>query len=81
MTIHVLQMYNNQQSLLPFHPSTYLGQKNYYSSDQVPISRRGSGATPPTTDEQDYYGVPPEAVGRDYPYPTTLNHGGDAFYC
>ena len=60
-------------------PGTYLGQKNYYSSDQVPISRRGSGATPPTTDEQDYYGVPPEAVGRDYPYPTTLNHGGDAF--
>ena len=60
-------------------PGTYLGQRNYYESDQVPIARRGSGVTPPTTDEGDYYGVPPESVGRDYPYPTTLNHGGDAF--
>ena len=48
-------------------------------SDQVPLARRGNGATPPTTDEGDYYGVPPEAVGRDFPYPTTLNHSGDAF--
>ena len=60
-------------------PGTYLGQRNYYISDQVPLARRGSGTTPPSTDEGDYYGVPSEAVGRDFPYPTTLNHGGDAF--
>ena len=60
-------------------PGTYLGRRNYYVSDQVPIARRGNGVTPPTTDEQDYYGVPPEAVGRDFPYPTTLNHDADAF--
>ena len=60
-------------------PGTYLGQRNYYVSDQVPLARRGNGATPPSTDEQDYYGVPPEAVGRDFPYPTTLNHDADAF--
>ena len=37
-------------------PGTYLGQKNYYASDQVPLARRGGGATPPVTDPNDYYG-------------------------
>ena len=58
-------------------PGTYLGQRNYYVSDQVPEARRGSGVTPPTTDPNDYYGA--VGAGRDYPYPTTLNHNGDAF--
>ena len=58
-------------------PGTYLGQRNYYVSDQVPESRRGSGVTPPPTDPNDYYGA--VGAGRDYPYPTTLNHNGDAF--
>ena len=58
-------------------PGVYLGQRNYYVSDQVPESRRGSGVTPPTTDPNDYYGA--VGAGRDYPYPTTLNHNGDAF--
>ena len=60
-------------------PGTYLGQTNYYKSDQVPLARRGGGATPPVTDPNDYYGAPDTAVGRDFPYPTTLNHSGDAF--
>ena len=34
-------------------PGTYLGQRNYYISDQVPLARRGSGTTPPSTDEGD----------------------------
>ena len=58
-------------------PGTYLGQRNFYVSDQVPEARRGSGVTPPTTDPNDYYGA--VGAGRDYPYPTTLNHNGDAF--
>ena len=58
-------------------PGIYLGQRNYYVSDQVPESRRGSGVTPPATDPNDYYGA--VGAGRDYPYPTTLNHNGDAF--
>ena len=58
-------------------PGVYLGQRNYYVSDQVPESRRGSGVTPPATDPNDYYGA--VGAGRDYPYPTTLNHNGDAF--
>jgi hypothetical protein len=58
-------------------PGTYLGQRNYYVSDQVPIERRGSGVIPPATDPNDYYGA--VGAGRDYPYPTTLNHLGDAF--
>ena len=60
-------------------PGTYLGQRNYYVSDQVPESRRGSGVTPPATDPNDYYGAVGAAAGRDYPYPTTLNHPGDSF--
>ena len=60
-------------------PGTYLGGRNYYSSDQVPESRRGSGAAIPTTDPADYYNTVPEEVGRDFPYPTTLSHNGDAF--
>ena len=58
-------------------PGTYLGQRNYYVSDQVPIERRGSGVIPPATDPNDYYGA--VGAGRDYPYPTTLSHNGDAF--
>ena len=58
-------------------PGTYLGQRNYYVSDQVPIERRGSGVIPPATDPNDYYGA--IGAGRDYPYPTTLSHNGDAF--
>tara|TARA_A200000159_G_scaffold80307_1_gene74395 strand:+ start:2044 stop:3345 length:1302 start_codon:yes stop_codon:yes gene_type:complete len=58
-------------------PGTYLGQRNFYISDQVPEARRGSGVTPPATDPNDYYGA--VGAGRDYPYPTTLNHNGDAF--
>ena len=58
-------------------PGIYLGQRNYYVSDQVPIERRGNGAIPPTTDPNDYYGA--VGAGKDYPYPTTLNHQGDAF--
>ena len=58
-------------------PGSYLGLRNYYVSDQVPIERRGSGVTPPNTDVQDYYGA--IGAGRDYPYPVTLNHNGDAF--
>ena len=60
-------------------PGTYLGGRNYYISDQVPLARRSDGSTPPPTDEADYYDVPPEAAGRDFPYPTTINHNGDAF--
>ena len=58
-------------------PGTYLGQRNYYVSDQVPLERRGSGVIPPATDPNDYYGA--VGAGRDYPYPTTLSHNGDAF--
>ena len=58
-------------------PGTYLGGRNFYISDQVPEARRGSGVTPPTTDPNDYYGA--VGAGRDFPYPTTLNHNGDAF--
>ena len=58
-------------------PGTYLGGRNFYVSDQVPEARRGSGVTPPTTDPNDYYGA--VGAGRDFPYPTTLNHNGDAF--
>tara|TARA_B000000557_G_scaffold42343_1_gene31113 strand:+ start:154 stop:1473 length:1320 start_codon:yes stop_codon:yes gene_type:complete len=58
-------------------PGTYLGQRNYYVSDQVPEARRSDFSTPPTTDPSDYYGA--VGAGRDFPYPTTLNHGGDAF--
>ena len=46
-------------------PGTYLGQRNYYVSDQVPIERRGSGVIPPATDPNDYYGA--VGAGRDYP--------------
>ena len=60
-------------------PGTYLGQKNYYASDQIPIGRRGNGATPATNNNTDYYDSTPDEVGRDFPYPTTLNHRGDAF--
>ena len=60
-------------------PGLYLGSKNYYTSDQVPLARRSDGSTPPPTDEADYYNVPSDAAGRDFPYPTTLNHNGDAF--
>ena len=60
-------------------PGTYLGQKNYYASDEVPLNRRSDGTTPPTTDPADYYDAVPTEVGRDFPYPTTLNHTGDAF--
>ena len=58
-------------------PGSYLGLRNFYVSEQVPLARRGSGVTPPTTDPNDYYGA--VGVGRDYPYPVTLNHNGDAF--
>ena len=58
-------------------PGTYLGQRNYYVSDQVPENRRSDGSTPPTGG--DYYDSTPTEVGRDFPYPTTLNHTGDAF--
>ncbi len=58
-------------------PGTYLGARNFYVSEQVPLARRGSGVVPPPTDVQDYYGA--VGVGRDYPYPTTLSHNGDAF--
>jgi len=58
-------------------PGSYLGQRNFYVSEQVPLARRGSGVVPPTTDPNDYYGA--VGVGRDYPYPVTLNHNGDAF--
>ena len=71
---------NVQQNAVtaPFPPpGRYLGQKNYYSSDQVPENRRSDGSTPPTGG--DYYDSTPTEVGRDFPYPTTLNHTGDAF--
>ncbi len=58
-------------------PGTYLGARNYYVSEEVPIRLRGNGITPPPTDPQDYYGA--IGAGRDYPYPTTLSHNGDAF--
>ena len=58
-------------------PGTYLGARNFYVSEQVPLARRGSGVVPPPTDVQDYYGA--VGIGRDYPYPTTLSHNGDAF--
>ena len=35
------------------------------------------GVIPPATDPNDYYGA--VGAGRDYPYPTTLSHNGDAF--
>ena len=38
-------------------PGTYLGARNFYVSEQVPLNRRGSGVVPPPTDEQDYYGA------------------------
>ena len=60
-------------------PGTYLGQKNYYASDQVPENRRSDGSTPPSGPNVDYYDSTPTEVGRDFPYPTTLNHTGDAF--
>ena len=73
---------NVQQSAVtsPFPPpGTYLGQKNYYASSEVPLNRRSDGSTPPTTDPADYFDAVPTEVGRDFPYPTTLNHTGDAF--
>ena len=60
-------------------PGVYLGQKNYYASDQVPLARRSDGSTPVIGSQNDYYGAPDTAAGRDFPYPTTLNHSGDAF--
>ena len=42
--------------------------------------RRGEGLFDSiTTAEEDYYGAPATAAGRDAPYPVTLNHGADAF--
>ena len=61
-------------------PGIYLGQKNYYSSTDIPGFRRGEGLFDSiTTAEEDYYGAPATAAGRDAPYPVTLNHGADAF--
>ena len=61
-------------------PGIYLGQRNYYSSTDVPGFRRGEGLFDSlTTAPEDYYGVPDTAAGRDAPYPVTLNHGADAF--
>ena len=49
----------------PFPPAgIYLGQRNHYSSTtQVPAARTGGT----------------EGAGEQFPYPVTLNHGGDAF--
>ena len=58
-------------------PGLNLAQRNYYQSDQIPINRRSDGSTPPTMDEAKYQGA--VGAGRDFPYPTTLNHPGDAF--
>ena len=61
-------------------PGIYLGQRNYYTSTDIPGFRRGEGLYDNiTTAEEDYYGAPATAAGRDAPYPVTLNHGADAF--
>ena len=47
-------------------PGIYLGQRNYYSSTDIPGFRRGEGLFDSlTTAPEDYYGVPDTAAGRD----------------